>query len=37
MEKYAAVFRTGETLKKGRDLMDDVFQQQTELKVNTKK
>jgi hypothetical protein len=28
MQMYAAVFRTGETLKKGCELMNEVFQAQ---------
>ena len=34
MEKHAAVFRTGEILKKGCQLMYEVFQEQKELKVS---
>lgn len=33
MHQYAAIFRTGETLKKGCSLMDEIFQQQKDLKV----
>jgi succinate dehydrogenase (ubiquinone) flavoprotein subunit len=33
MQNHAAVFREGETLKKGCDLMDDVFKQQKDIKV----
>jgi len=36
MQKYAAVFRTSETLKRGCELMDEVFQEQKELKVSLK-
>jgi succinate dehydrogenase/fumarate reductase flavoprotein subunit len=34
MQKYAGIFRTDETLKKGCELMDNVFQDQKELKVS---
>ena len=34
MQNHAAVFREGATLKKGCDLMDDIFQGQKDLKVN---
>lgn len=34
MQTHAAVFREGETLKKGCNLMDDVFQAQKDLKIN---
>ena len=33
MQNHAAVFREGDTLKKGCELMDDVFQAQKDLKV----
>ncbi|CAF1037857.1 unnamed protein product [Adineta steineri] len=33
MQNHAAVFRDGETLKKGCDLMDDIFQAQKDLKL----
>lgn len=34
MQTHAAVFREGETLKKGCNLMDGVFQAQKDLKIN---
>ena len=34
MQNHAAVFREGDTLKKGCALMDDIFQGQKDLKVN---
>jgi succinate dehydrogenase (ubiquinone) flavoprotein subunit len=33
MQMHAAVFRDGETLKKGCHLMDDIFQEQKDLKL----
>jgi succinate dehydrogenase (ubiquinone) flavoprotein subunit len=33
MQTHAAVFRTGETLKEGCDLMDGIFKQQEDLKI----
>lgn len=33
MQAHAAVFRDGETLKKGCELMNDVFQEQKDLKL----
>jgi succinate dehydrogenase (ubiquinone) flavoprotein subunit len=33
MQVHAAVFRDGETLKKGCDLMNDIFQAQKDLKI----
>mgnify|MGYP002384714841 FL=1 len=34
MQNHAAVFREGDTLKKGCRLMDDIFQEQKNLKIN---
>lgn len=33
MQNHAAVFREGETLKKGCKLLDEIFQGQKDLKV----
>jgi len=33
MQNHAAVFRTGETLKKGCDIMDSIFKEQKDLKI----
>jgi succinate dehydrogenase (ubiquinone) flavoprotein subunit len=33
MQIHAAVFRDGDTLKKGCNLMDDIFQAQNDLKL----
>lgn len=33
MQNHAAVFREGTTLKKGCELMDDIFQEQQDIKL----
>jgi hypothetical protein len=37
MQNHAAVFRDGVTLKEGCQLMDGIFQEQKDLKVNQNK